>query len=59
MTLRTREVAFNGKRELKIALRGEIILEEALDLSIDRLLMTKMKVVYMLHHNHHYRISVM
>jgi len=39
MTLRTGEDTVNWRRKLYIALCGEIVLEEALDLSFDRLLM--------------------
>ena len=48
MTLRTGEDTVNWRRKLQIALCGGIVLEEALDLSFDRLLMMMM----MIHHLH-------
>ena len=45
ITLRTGEDTVNGRRKLQIALCGGIVLEEALDLSFDRLLMMMTKPV--------------
>jgi len=47
MTLRTGEDTVSRRRKLEIALCGGIVLEEALDLSFDRLLMMMM----MMRHN--------
>jgi hypothetical protein len=41
MTLGTEEDTLIGRRKLYIALSGGIVLEEALDLSYDRLLMNE------------------
>jgi hypothetical protein len=49
MTLGTGEDTFVSRRKLSIALSGEIILEEALDLSSDRLMMMMMMTTMMNH----------
>ena len=51
MTLRTGEDTVNRRRKLQIALCGGIVLEKALGLSFDRLLMM-MNTVNIPYHSH-------